>query len=598
MCGICGVIGENIKQQKATELLNTIAYRGPDDEGYYCEEKIFLGHRRLAILDTTKLGHQPMQYKDYIIVFNGEIYNYIELREELKKIGHEFNTETDTEVILHAYAEWKEDIFEKLRGMWGLAIYDKKEQTVILSRDRFGIKPLYYYFDQSVLIFSSDIRTILKYGISPKANTKVILKYLAVGIDNNGKDTFFKNIRQVPASYNIKYKIKNKDLLLYKYYDLNKVSKKTINRLEYEKELILTIKQHLRSDVKIGTCLSGGLDSSTLTSIVQKELVSSNLLSFTAKSEDINNDEVDFAKIVAKENKLDWKIVYPQFIDFKKYHLEMLKNQVEPVGSPSIFMQFWVMKFAKENGVKVLLDGQGGDETLLGYERYYISYLIEFLKNGNLREFLKNYFLISRNSKLNIFSLFKYLVYFSIDFFRKIILYKRLSFIKKDYLIELFENDNDYLKQKIDLRSLQVSELMENQLPHLLRYEDRNSMYFGIEARVPFVDHVLVEKALNLDVKDKIFGGYTKYCLRIIAEKYLPKSIAWRKNKAGFEAPEKIWLTDFCAEMQNCVNDSKIIKSLTKKVPNLKNLNFRLRWRLYNIAVFEKQYLSNKNKYI
>lgn len=597
MCGICGVIGENIKEQRVTELLNTIAYRGPDDEGFYCEEKLFFGHRRLAILDTTKFGHQPMWYKDYMIVFNGEIYNYLEIRAELKEIGHVFNTETDTEVILHAYAEWNENMFKKLRGMWGMAIYDKKNKTVILSRDRFGIKPLYYYYNQKVLIFSSDIRTILKYGVEVKENINMILKYLAVGIDNNGKDTFFKDIKQVPASYNIKYKI-NRDLVLCKYYDLSKISKTNISSLEYEKELLLTIRQHLRSDVKIGTCLSGGLDSSTLTAIVQNELMYSKLLSFTAKSEDIKNDEIDFAKIVAKENKIDWKIVYPRFSDFKKYHLEMLKNQVEPVGSPSIFMQFWMMKIAKENGVKVLLDGQGGDETLLGYERYYISYLIGLLKERSFRDFIKNYFLISHNSKLNILKLFKYLVYFSSDFFRKIILYKRLSFIKKELLSIILENDNDYLKPKSDLRSLQVSELMEYQLSHLLRYEDRNSMYFGIEARVPFVDHILVEKALNLDIKDKIFRGYTKYCLRIIAEKYLPKTIAWRKNKFGFEAPEKIWLTNFYVEMQKCINDSKIIKSLTVKVPDLKKLNFRLRWRLYNLAIWEKQYLANKNKFI
>lgn len=592
VCGICGVIGEPIENNIMRKMLDSIAHRGPDDEGIFSEDDICLGHRRLSILDLSVLGHQPMIYDRYVIVFNGEIFNYIELRAMLEKKGHVFNTGTDTEVILHGYAEWGNEVLKKMRGMWSLALYDKHSRRIIFSRDRFGIKPFYYYSDKNRFIFASEVPALLVAGVSAEANMEVVMRYLAVGNDDNGKDTFFCNIHQLPGGCYIEYDLKTKKYSEFKFYNLATSIKCDYIKKSFEDVFDEVLSIHMRSDVKIGSCLSGGLDSSTLAAAIQHKLkLGQRLQAVTAKSELKANDESELARRVAIYSGMDWNVVYPKYEDFLAEHEQMLMNQAEPVGSPSVFMQFFVMKKARECGIKVMFDGQGGDETLLGYERYYVTYLLFLLKSGKWINAIKAYKDIAKNSKLNILSLFQYIVYFGCLFARKNLLRKRLYFIKQEYMNILFSKNIKYIKQSKDILTLQVEELTDSQLPHLLRYEDRNSMHFSIEARCPYVDHVYVEKALQLPYESKIAGGWTKICLRRMAEKFVPKSIAWRKNKFGFEAPESIWLNKYLPVMQKNVNNSKLLKKITNEIPNLSVLPLRLRWRLYNLAVWEKHYL-------
>lgn len=592
MCGICGVIGEPVEDNVVRKMLDAIAHRGPDDEGIFKDNDIFLGHRRLSILDLSVSGHQPMIYDRYIIVFNGEIFNYIELRTMLEEKGHVFSTGTDTEVILHGYAEWGNESFKKMRGMWSLALYDKKSRKIIFSRDRFGIKPFYYYSNKGRFVFASEIPALFAAGISAEPNMSVILTYLAVGNDDNGKDTFFCNIHQLPGGCYIEYDLKQKTYSEFKFYDLTTSIKCDYIEKSFEDVFNEALSIHMRSDVKIGSCLSGGLDSSTLAAAIQQKLnFGQRLSAVTAKSELKTNDESELARRVAIYSNMDWNVVCPTYEDFLAEHKQMLINQAEPVGSPSVFMQYMVMKKARDCGIKVMFDGQGGDETLLGYERYYVTYILFLLKSGELINAIKAYKDITKNSKLTMASLFKYLVYFGCLRARKIILRKRLYFIKQEYMEILFSKNIKYLKQPMDILKLQIEEITDSQLPHLLRYEDRNSMYFSIEARCPYVDHVYVEKALQLPYKSKIAGGWTKMCMRQLAEKIIPKSIAWRKNKFGFEAPEAIWLNKYLPVMQENVNNSKLLKKITSEIPDLSMLSLRLRWRLYNLAVWEKQYL-------
>lgn len=594
MCGICGVIGKNVSNDYVRDMLDAIAHRGPDDEGIFTENDIFFGHKRLSILDLSHLGHQPMIYEDYVIVFNGEIFNYVELRNELKKLGHLFLTETDTEVILHSYAEWGNGAFVKLRGMWALSLYDKKNQKIIFSRDRFGIKPFYYYYKDSVLIFASEIPALLKAGIYAEVNYDVAIRYLAIGCDDNGKDSFFRGVQQLPGGHQLEYDLKAHNIHLWKYYDLLSDMKTVDTEKSYEDVFYEALKIHLRSDVKIGSCLSGGLDSSTLAGAIQDKLnrTDKKLSAVTAKSELKENDESELACQVAEHSGMEWNVVCPSYDDFLTGHQEMLRCQAEPVGSPSVFMQYCVMKKAKECGIKVMFDGQGGDETLLGYERYYVSYLFTLLKAFKVFEFIKAYKNIVQSSKLSLMLLAKYVVYFGFLPFRKMVLSRRLSFVKNDYMQMLYIKNKKYLVQSMDIFKLQLEEVTDRQLPHLLRYEDRNSMNFSIEARCPYVDHVYVRKALSLPLEDKVQGGWTKFCLRKLAEKFLPKNIAWRKNKFGFEAPEQIWLTKYLPSMQLAINNSKLISEICVDIPDLSKLSLRLRWRLYNLAVWEKQYID------
>jgi asparagine synthase (glutamine-hydrolysing) len=598
MCGIAGIIYKNgIPENREAilkSMLTSIAHRGPDDEGMYFDGAVALGHRRLSVLDLSSAGHQPMKHKDYLIVYNGEVYNYLELRDELKRFGHTFTTGTDTEVILHAYDQWGEDCLNRFNGMWAFAIYDKRKQTLFCSRDRFGVKPFYYYEDNEKLIFASEIKAILCAGVKPVANIPVLMAYLVVGFVNNSEQTFFKGIHQLMPGSNLSFNTNTGSVSLRQYYDLSKLELPEIDSVDFARHFENSIRLHLRSDVPIGTCLSGGLDSSTVAAIA------SNLLrelqpdarfgAITAQSESSENDESEYARQVVEHCRLDWHLVKPTYDDFVQHIDDCLRVQGEPVGGPSVFMQYWVMKKAKDAGFKVMLDGQGGDETLLGYERYYPAFFLYLLKRGRCLLFLKEYYQAVRHSRLSTLQLTAFIAYFLILPIRKKILTKRVNFLKPSLIHQGLAALNTPANAFFDIRTLQEQELMIYQLPKLLLYEDRNSMAHSIEARVPFVSYPCVEAALALKPTSKIRSGYTKYALRLIAERLLPKSIAWRRNKIGFEAPSRIWLKKHRPQMQAKIAHSSIISNITTSIPSLELMTLELQWRMYNIAVWEEQY--------
>lgn len=596
MCGISGVISKNgkiIEKNKIQKINDLIAHRGPDDEGFYFEKNFAFGHRRLSILDLSRDGHQPMHFLDkYVITYNGEVYNYLEIKEELLQDGYIFKSHTDTEVILASYDKWGESCVNKFNGMWAFAIYDKDKEIIFCSRDRFGIKPFYYTEINNHFIFGSEIKQLLEFYDERYVNKKILMDYLVIGYEDHTNETFFQNIYKLEQSHNLIYDLKTNNFRIRQYYEL-KNNEKPLNENDsieqYSIKLKESIKLRLRSDVKLGTCLSGGLDSSSIAAIASKQyfMQSGNKFSaIHAKSTQNDNDESIFAKEVSDYCKLDLNIVEPLSQEFVDVVDEVIYVQEEPFGGPSIFMQYFVMKKAKELGCTVMLDGQGGDETLLGYERYFPAYLMSL----SIIDFFKGFINSSKNSKLSIKHLILYFLYFTNVKIRLYTLKKKNKFLKEKY----FELINKKILEKnaksyLNIFELQYMEILSTQMPHLLKYEDRNSMRNSIETRLPFIDYRVLETALSINSQFKIKDGWTKYILRKMVDSLLPKNIVWRKNKFGFEAPTKSWLDAIDTKMEKAIQDSNIIKEITSHL-EFKKLNEKQKWKFFNIAKWEQIY--------
>ena len=554
MCGITGIINKNnlpCDENLLHKVNDSIKHRGPDGDGFYVYKNLGFGHRRLAIIDLTDSGKQPMELNGrYVITYNGEVYNYIEIKSELMKSGVTFKTATDTEVILRAYEFWGEDCVNHFNGMWGFAIFDKQNETVFISRDRFGVKPLYYINTADKFAFGSEIKQLLGFGMKAKINKQMLSDYFCIGYSNHTSDTFFDGIYQLEPGCNISISLNEVNPKITRFYEL-KVNNE-VTRLK-EKEAIelyidnLTdaINLRLRSDVVVGSCLSGGLDSSYISSYAGSLHNAKSIDRFkaiTARSIQSDNDESPYAKMVADYANLDWHVASPNTDDYNNVLEKVIEIQEEPFGGPSIVMQYYVLKMAKDNNCIVMLDGQGGDETLLGYERYYASYF----NTLGLAQKVKFLFTASKNSKLKISELVKYIIYFNNYRVRRRFLLSKNLFLKKE-LTSLFNNNllRKMIEKSKNIYDLQVFEIQSHQLRTLLMYEDKNSMAHSIETRLPFLDYRAVEAAVSMNCDYKINGGWTKYPLRKSGadNKVLPAEIAWRKNKIGFEAPSKLWLS-------------------------------------------------------
>lgn len=593
MCGIAGIVKKDhtpVSLSLIKEMTDIVIHRGPDDEGFFINNNLALGHRRLSILDLSNAGHQPFSYGDLKIIFNGEIYNYIELKNELQKAGYAFHSNTDTEIIGAAYIEWGADCVTHFNGMWSFSIYDDKKQILFCSRDRFGIKPFYFVNNSSLFAFGSEIKQLHLLGFN-KINLNILFDYLYIGYQNHTKETFYKDIYQLEPSHNLVYNLKTGELNSERYYTLNfNNTIFNLNELEsaelYEEKINSSIKLRLRSDVKVGSCLSGGLDSSYIALVAARLYKQNNgkrFTSITAKSNDIKNDEAKYAKVVIESGQLDGKIITPDFGQIYDDIEKIVYHQEEPFGSPSILMQYYVMKAASENGCKVLLDGQGGDETLLGYERYYFS----FLKNLPFSQQFTWFKKINQNSKLTMKSVLNYYFYFNFPQIRSLLLDKRMNGIHSGY--------KDYLNHKLlyeynsstaNLFQLQKLEITKTQLRSLLNYEDKNSMTWSVETRLPFLDYQVVEAAISIKPQYKLNDGWSKYILRKIGSKILPHEIAWRKNKIGFEAPSIFW--DLEKQFDKSIFESPVIRQIFKD-PSKINLR-KLRWKLLSIALWEKKF--------
>jgi len=599
MCGISGIINKNnatVEKSEIKKINNLIVHRGPDDEGFYYGKNFAFGHRRLSILDLSKDGHQPMHYLEkYTITYNGEVYNYLEIKEELLKDGYKFKSDTDTEIILASYDRWGEECVNRFNGMWAFAIYDKEKNIIFCSRDRFGIKPFYYTEVNNKFIFGSEIKQLLEFYPQRYVNKKILMDYLIIGFEEHTNETFFENIFQLEQSHNLVYDLNKHIYKFYRYYDISVdkdiyLSGEENSIRTYRDKLNSSIQLRLRSDVKVGTCLSGGLDSSSIAAIASHMYYrdsKNRFIAIHAKSIQQDSDESQYAQEVANFCNLNLTIIEPTKKDFLENIDEVIYTQEEPFGSPSIFMQYFVMKKAKELGCKVMLDGQGGDETLLGYERYYPA----FLKSLSCVEAIKEFLYIVKNSKLTIKQLGGYIVYFTNSKIRLKRLQKKYNFIKSEFfnLLSIKSLDRQS-KNYLNIFKLQYNEIYFTQMPHLLKYEDKNSMRNSIETRLPFIDYKVLTTAISLKNTLKIKNGWTKYVLRHAIDKILPKNIVWRKNKFGFEAPTQTWLNAIQESIDNEIKRSNIINTLICKKINYEKLDDIQKWKLFNIAKWERLY--------
>lgn len=607
MCGISGIIKKTADADLRTAIetiTDLIKHRGPDGFGYYFNNNIAFGHRRLAIIDLSQNGHQPMRYADgkYVITYNGEVYNYIEIRTELEVLGYTFQSHSDTEIILAAYQQWGQACMSRFNGMWAFAIHDIEHNIIFCSRDRFGVKPFYYTDTGTEFAFGSEIKQLLCFLPERRANREVLLDFLVASFTDRISDTFFAGVHQLPGGHNLIYDLGNNEYSITQYYQIKLDPAAESIGLEDAEAMFLKaftdgIELRLRSDVKVGTCLSGGLDSSSIATLAAQMYGEKNgeqFCAITAASSQISNDESEFARIVVEHSRLQWIKITPTYEEFAA-NLECVVNaQEEPFGSPSIIMQYLVMKAARAQGILVLLDGQGGDETLLGYSIYHGANIVSTYRREGWFAALNALRDSGNKSSHGILAVFKYLVG-SFSATARYQLYKwRHRYLKS--IPPVPRGLVAFAKASLDLQQLQNLEITQTNLPVLLRYEDKNSMAHSVETRLPFLDYRTLELALSLPSKVKIHDGWTKWILRRIMSKKMPDSIVWRKNKFGFEAPEEQWLVQHGEEMRNRILSSTLLADLCdlKKLDSmLDTMNLRAKWRLYSIALWEAAYGVN-----
>ncbi len=560
MCGIAGIVSpfqSDINIPMLKRMSDVLSHRGPDGEGVWISlnKSVGLAHRRLAIIDLSFRASQPMQWNDrYTITYNGEIYNYIEVRKTLQKAGYQFKTDSDTEVILAAYDFYKEDCVNYFDGMFAFAIWDEIEQILFAARDRFGEKPFYYFKDRSRFIFGSEMKAIWATGVNKSVDPKMLLNYLTLGqVQNpsNKAQTFFNEIFSLPPAHYLTLH-KNK-LNIEAYWHLEK--QKTISIKEEEaiqkldELLSVSIARRMRSDVKIGTSLSGGIDSTSLLHYILQN-TTSYIKTFTAVFPEFEKDEYQYVKKVVSDFRIENFTVAPNEWELIENFKKLLYHQEEPFGSSSIYAQYRVYQLAKEHDVTVLLDGQGADEIFAGYHKYLHWFLQECVNKHQYGRLLKERKLFKSNHADFSFGL-KNVAATYLPAHAAIQLEKREHKriinhpdITPDFLSILSGKEWEGIHKPIvtKLNDSLHFDVMEYGLEELLRFADRNSMAHGCEVRLPFLNKELVEFAFMLPATFKMQGGYTKSILRKLMNQRLPDDITWRKDKIGFEPPQKKWM--------------------------------------------------------
>lgn len=595
---MCGINGFNWEDKGLIKKMNeTIKHRGPDDEGIYSDKNISLGNRRLAIIDLSPAAKQPMSNEDNTIwiTHNGEIYNFKEIRKDLEKKGHKFISDSDTEVIIHGYEEYGMDILEKLNGMFASAIYDSNSKKLFLVRDRFGIKPLYYYFDGKKFIFSSEIKGILVHNIKKTPNNNMIFDYLVFNLTDHSEETFFENIyRIMPGTY-LELDLKTKKFIKKKWYSLENKSL-TINAQKIRDYFLKSVSYRLISDVPVGSCLSGGIDSSSIVCTMKNIFPDSKIKTFSAVFPGKNIDETEYVdEVIKKTNVISFLTTPTPEILFQDLN-DLVKTQEGPFLGTSIYAQYSVMKIAHENGMKVLLDGQGSDEIFGGYPSYINPYFLELFMNFKWKIFISQFMWYLRTYR-DISPILFILSRLGRFFIKN---KSKPFWMKKNF----FQSYISPKKFKNSLSQKLVQDLTYSTIPSYLRYEDKNAMRWGVETRLPFLDHEFVEKTIFLPVEYKIRNGITKYIFREAMKGILPEKIRLRTDKIGFATPMNDWLKSelFIELTENLIesdsfreriywNWKKVKKEFEKYKNNKKNISLDV-WKWINLELWLRMFID------
>jgi asparagine synthase (glutamine-hydrolysing) len=575
-------------------MADALSHRGPDGEGFWTNRTNHVGfaHRRLAIIDLSDNGDQPMHYlQRYTIVYNGEIYNYIELRNDLQKAGYVFTSESDTEVILAAYDFYDERCLQHFDGMFAFAIWDEKKQQLFCARDRFGEKPFYYFQNQELFAFASEMKGLWSIGIDKTIENKLLLNYLSLGhVQNpsNKSQTFYKDIFSLPPAHFAVLNFAEMDFRIHSYWTIDKQYCQQVKQPDalgiFESLFSLSIHRRLRSDVPVGSSLSGGLDSSTIAYFVNKALGkrhAGDFSTFSAVFPGFEKDESRHIQTVTDMLNLKNHTITPTAEDLIHDFEKVCYHQEEPFTSSSIFAQYKVYGLAQSHGVRVLLDGQGADETLAGYHKYIHWYLQELVSRYKFTTARKEMSLM-RSRKTDFNWGVKNIVAALLPSHVAIALEKKEynhimhnPDINKAMLTHLRGREWEGIHKPIvtKLNDILYFNTMELGLEELLRYADRNSMAHGVEVRLPFLNAELVKFIFSLSSYYKVNHGFTKSILRKMMSEKLPSSIVWRSDKVGFEPPQKEWMQqpvfkDYLHEAKKKLVKEKVLKEsvLTKKV--------------------------------
>jgi len=646
MCGIAGYLhldGQSIDPEILEKMTDAVFHRGPDAYGYSAissrtgaslniynqsikehphsnsqpDFNIGLGHRRLAIIDLTDAGNQPMKNatSEIWITYNGEIYNYLELRQELQAEGCIFVSASDTEVILHAYERWGIDCLGKLEGMFSFSIWDQKKKRLFCARDRFGMKPFYYFFDKKTFIFGSEIKQFFKFSfIKREPNDPLVYDYLMHGFTDHSNQTMYKNIRQLePGHFMILNLASSKvELNLKSYWSLkdNFDKKNSYSEIDCQNTFLElfsnSVSRHLRSDVQVGSCLSGGIDSSSIVGTIyshrlQNSHTKVNQMTFTSCFDEDSADERDYSNAVVKFTGAENLQLFPDMKQAIDGISQMLAYHDEPFGSSSQYAQWCLFREIQKTGTKVVLDGQGADEILAGYHSSYGAYFLELMKRTRWLKLFQEVNWCKNHHGYKNKKILKFIASsLAIHLFGM-----RLGFTrpKPSWMGDAFfqtakkELDAKYIRFSSQPLSNFLAQLIQFNLYGLLRFEDRSSMAHSVEARLPFLDHHLVEFLFNLPSEKKINHGWTKAILRDAMKNKIPEMVRLRKDKMGFVTPEQKWMQKLpdkildellsSSEVRhsgyfNVDNARKVFKSITTgKQP----FTF-LPWRILNFSIW------------
>lgn len=553
MCGILGVYGREIDIENFKSALDLISHRGPDDDGIISRSNLIFGHRRLSIVDLSPTGHQPMidPVTGSIIVYNGEIYNHIEIRNKLIKIGYKFRGTSDTEVLLYALIEWDIEALKHLNGMWSFAFWSPTSGNLLISRDRFGVKPLYYINNKNYFAFSSEPKALLKlFPDYRKLNEEALLNFLGNNLLYANGKSFYDGIEVLPPAHYAIVSNGHSRFISKKYwnYPLNEnIHIKEEHAIdEFEELFDNSVQLRLRSDVKIGVTLSGGLDSTAVLTAAAK--YGGQINSFTSIYDDKSISEVEWAKIAAnKSNSILTSVSSPDknwFDTLKKisWHMDA------PGYSPAVYPLWNLMKKSRENGVLVLLEGQGADEAFAGYPQYWALNLINTIKEsgiGSIYNYPEVYKKIigmhaAFGTTASIAWLIREVMPIVHRFYRN--RFGLQSLMKPGINIPTINNENSIDLSPAKIRLMQDHSI--NILPGLLHYGDSISMAHGIESRNPFLDYKLVEWSFKIPPHLLFKNGQTKWIIREYLKRNSQNEIATRMDKKGYPTAIKKWTTN------------------------------------------------------
>ena len=616
MCGFVGRYvrhGSHVTPVDINGAIETLKHRGPDSSGLCAFEldsgNLQLGFRRLSIIDLSPSGDQPFTSNDqrFVMVFNGEIYNYLELRSQLISKGHIFKSDSDTEVLITAWQEWGIESVNKFIGMFAIVIFDKLNSEIWCIRDAYGIKPFFYSFDKDSFSFASEINTLIKLqNLSPRMNQDVAMKYVIGGEYDRSVETFFESVYQLDPGHFFKIELANKNITIgsRRWWFPNIKENRSLsfeNAAEALREQFLeSIRLHLRSDVRVATALSGGLDSSAIVSAIRKIAPDLDIHTFSYVADDHRINERHWIDLVnSKTNSIPHLVeIVPD--DFHVDLADLIKSQGEPFGSTSLYAQYRIYKTAKEAGVTVMLDGQGADELLAGYFGYPENRVQSLLDN---RAYFPAISLISKWSKWPGREP-KYLVtssaiYILPDKLQKITSQKvRLhgfpSFVNKDFLfdknfVDVYP-DQDWKGRRLTQRLLK--EQSNGALTSLLRHADRNSMRWSVESRVPFLNTNLSELVLTFPEKYLLNdNGETKSVFREAMRGIVDQRILDRKDKIGFASPQKKWVTRDLLNEESLRDgllsvdffDQKLVQRYIAQETIGGSKDMSQKWRIYNL---------------